>query len=136
MFYEITKIVVKVVYYQTISVGGVGRLTDKIVDKIQTYYGYAIRNNIGDIDATIKAIFFHMILGPLYESKKQQHSYCPVGSDTWCGFNRNESNCKQTNCLPFVFRGELKPIFERLSSKDLLNRCAKGLNSKPKRVLK
>ena len=92
------------------SVGEIGRLTDKIVDKIQTYYGYAIRNNIGDIDATIKAIwaiFFHMILGPPYESKKQQHSYCPVGRDTWCGFNRNENNYKQTNCLKFFLEANL-----------------------------
>ena len=27
------------------TVGGVGRLTDAVVDKIQTYYGCAIRNN-------------------------------------------------------------------------------------------
>ena len=30
-------------------------------------------------------------------------------------------------CLPFVFHGELKPIFVRLSSNDLLNSCKKGL---------
>ena len=32
------------------TVGGVGRLTDKIIDKIQNYYGQSIRNNSGDND--------------------------------------------------------------------------------------
>ena len=32
--------------------GGKGRLTDKIIDKIQNYYGEAIRNNTGDIEGT------------------------------------------------------------------------------------
>ena len=49
------------------SDGGSGRLTDKIVDKIQTYYGYAIGNNIKNTDMIIKAvwaIYHHMIIGP------------------------------------------------------------------------
>ena len=29
--------------------------------------------------------------------------------------------------MPFIFRGELKPIFARLSSKELLHTCQKGL---------
>ena len=49
------------------SVGGTGRLTDKVVDKIQTYYGYAIRNNIKKTDMIVKAvwaIYHHTIIGP------------------------------------------------------------------------
>ena len=37
-------------------VGGQGRLTDVVVDKIQTYFGYAIRNNTGNPDEVVKAI--------------------------------------------------------------------------------
>ena len=62
------------------SVGGVGRLTDKVIDRIQTYYGYAIRNNKGNDEKIIRAvwaIFYHLILGPSYESLEAQHSYCP-----------------------------------------------------------
>ena len=39
------------------GVGGTGRLTAKVIDQIQTYYGYAIRNNKGDTGAIIKAIW-------------------------------------------------------------------------------
>ena len=38
------------------TVGGVGRLTDKIIDRIQTYYGYAIRNNKENDEKIVKAI--------------------------------------------------------------------------------
>ena len=43
------------------SVGGTRRLTDKVVDRIQTYYGYAIRNNKGNEEKMVRAIFYHMM---------------------------------------------------------------------------
>ena len=36
------------------KVDGTNRLTNKIVDKIQNYYGQAIRNNTGDKESMIK----------------------------------------------------------------------------------
>ena len=59
------------------TVGGTGRLTDKAVDLIQTYYGCAIRNNEGieKIAGAIWAIYYHMIRGPSDESLEEQHSY-------------------------------------------------------------
>ena len=53
------------------SVGGVGRLTDKIIDQKQTYHGCAIRHNRGNEEKIMRAvwvIFYHMTLGPSYES--------------------------------------------------------------------
>ena len=116
------------------TVNGVGRLTDKIIDRIQTYYGYAIRNNQGNDEKIVKAIwaiFYHSILGPSYESLDAQHSYCPDGEDSWCKYKKDllhgTTTYDRKKCLPFVFRGELKPIFEWLSSRDLLNSCKQGL---------
>ena len=46
------------------TVGGKGRLTDKVIDKMQNYYGKAIRGNKGDLNGmkeSIKAIQYHMI---------------------------------------------------------------------------
>ena len=45
-------------------VGGKGRLTDKVIDKMQNYYRKAIRSNKGDLNRmkeSIKAIQYHMI---------------------------------------------------------------------------
>ena len=104
------------------GVGGQGRLTDAIVDRIQTYYGYAIRNNKGDtnkITAAIWAILHHIILGPPSETLEEQHSYCPKTNDTWCKYQKdiiNQANDYDRNkCLPFIFQKELRPIFVRLS---------------------
>ena len=116
------------------TVGGAGRLTDRVVDHIQTYYGYAIRNNKGCEEKIIKAvwaIFYHMILGPSYERVATQHSYCPPGKDSWCKYQKDmffgTNTYDRAKCIPFVFRGELKPIFNRLSSQELLQSCSKGL---------
>lgn len=48
------------------GVGGAGRLTDPAIDRMQMYYGYAIRNNKGNLDRirdAIWVIYHHMILG-------------------------------------------------------------------------
>ncbi|GFS66966.1 uncharacterized protein TNCV_3718461 [Trichonephila clavipes] len=69
------------------SLGGRNRLTDAEIDKLQRYYGLAIRNNSGNLSAmkqAIWAIFFHKISTDL----NPQHGLCPLGDDSWCGYNR------------------------------------------------
>ena len=115
------------------TVGGAGMLTDKVVDLIQTYYGCAIRNNQGieNIAQAIRAIYYHMICCPSDESLEEQHLYCPNGPESWCKYKKDKINItdtySRTKCLPIVFRKELKPIFIRLSSTQLLETCSKGL---------
>ena len=49
-----------------LGAGGKGRLTDAFIDKLQNYYGPAIRNNIGnltEIENSIWAIYYHSIRG-------------------------------------------------------------------------
>ena len=124
------------------GVGGAGRLTDAIVDRIQTYYGYAIRNNKGDVTAmrnAIWAIFQHVIRGPEKETLHQQHAYCPISDDTWCKYQKDKklgsNSYNDKKCLPFIFRGELKPIFDRLSSDDILLSCQRGLTQNQNEAL-
>ena len=38
------------------TIGGKGRLTDKLMDTLQNYYGMAIRKNKGDIQAMMRAV--------------------------------------------------------------------------------
>ena len=86
------------------GVGGPSWLTDTIFDHIQTYYGYAIRNNEGDSDKIVKA-------------------YCPQNEGTWTKYHKDQLNntntYKKDNCLPHIFREELKPIFDRLLSHEI-----------------
>ena len=111
------------------EIGGKGRLTDKVIDRMQNYYGSAIRNSTGNKDAMKKAIwaiYNHMIRNEK-ESLEKQHGFCPRGQQSWCKFWRNDGTYDETKRLPSAFLKELKPIFTRLSEDALLQRCLLGL---------
>ncbi|GFW31260.1 uncharacterized protein TNCV_2578411 [Trichonephila clavipes] len=70
------------------NISGRGRLTLKEVDSIQHYYGLAIRKNLSsveDVKRAIWAIYFHK----LSTEDNPQHALCPLGEDSWCGYNRS-----------------------------------------------
>ncbi|GFT83683.1 uncharacterized protein TNCV_2826111 [Trichonephila clavipes] len=70
---------------------GRNRLTEEEIDRLQAYYGLAIRRNLSsvkDMQQAIWAIFLHK----LSTDEKPQHGFCPSDSDTWCKF-------KKQNCL-------------------------------------
>ena len=113
-------------------VSGKGRLTKVIIDKMQNYYGLAIRNNIGnqlEMKRSIKAIYHHLIKSEKLSSF-EQHQYCPKERTSWCKFWRQEifqdATYSDDKMLPSVFFNELRPIFEKLSKDELLSRCLKG----------
>ena len=109
------------------GVGGSGRLTDKMCDRMQNNFGEAIRNNIGDKDGmynAIWAIFKHMVINP-GETLEEQHNLCP--RDGWCLFWKSPQNYIEKKGLPHVFVEELTPLFTRLTEENLLNRCLQGL---------
>ncbi len=70
------------------TVGVKARLTDVVIDKIQGYYGKAIRSNKNNLEGMYRAvwaIFCHTIANA-NESLEQQHRYYPQGRDTWWKF--------------------------------------------------
>ena len=112
-----------------LGVGGIGRLTDKQIDKIQNFYGQCIRNHIGDSSGmkdSIWAIYCHMIKDS-ENSLQEQHRLCPKGSDSWCKFWSNRDEYHEKHRLPCAFLPELEPIFTALTDDVLLQRCLQGL---------
>ncbi len=116
------------------TIGGKGRLTKEKIDSIQRYYGKAIRSNSGNLSqmqTAILAIFHHSVMHPTNDNLKEQHKFCPKGKDSWCKFNADLESGNKTydgsKRLPSSFYDILKPIFSRLSSKELLERCLKGV---------
>ncbi|GFV27187.1 uncharacterized protein TNCV_2124031 [Trichonephila clavipes] len=107
------------------SLGGRNRLTDAEIDKLQRYYGLAIRNNSGNLSAmkqAIWAILFHKISTDL----NPQHGLCPLGDDSWCGYNRSKlkgDTYKHKHNLPIAIMHCIKKVFRDLSSPELLSRC-------------
>ncbi|GFU34816.1 uncharacterized protein TNCV_2320091 [Trichonephila clavipes] len=58
------------------SIGGKGRLTDRMIDLITTYYGNAIRQNktcLSDMRKAVWAVYFHI----RSSDEEPLHSFCP-----------------------------------------------------------
>ena len=78
------------------GMGGKGKLTDKMIDKLLNYYGIAIRSNPGNLEAMKKAVLstlFHCASSD--DVNNQWHmAYCPPGENSWCGFMRDKATGK------------------------------------------
>ena len=73
---------------ETKGLGGKGKLTDNMIDKLQNYYGIAIRSNSGNLKAMesdVVASLWHRASN----DKKPLHTHCPDGKDSWCGYNNH-----------------------------------------------
>ena len=111
------------------GLGGPGKLTNSMVDRLQNYYGIAIRSNVGDLPkmkTAIGAVLFHCA-----SSKENEwHDNCPKGSDSWCKYQQDISNKTTTYVpgpgLPKNVILHVKPIFVNLSEDALLEKCLYG----------
>lgn len=111
-------------------VGGKGRLTDKIIDKLTVYYGNAIReykSNLSEMRKAVWAIYFHT----RSTDSEPLHTFCPSGPESWCAYNNaiasgtvNKFVHKAT--IPKSVMDLIKPIFNDLSHPKLLSRCLGG----------
>ncbi|GFX72704.1 uncharacterized protein TNCV_4062991 [Trichonephila clavipes] len=69
------------------DLGGRGKLTDAFIDKLQNYYGIAIRDNVNNLQGMQRAViaaFFHCCSN----AKQQMHGQCPVGPASWCKYQQ------------------------------------------------
>lgn len=109
-------------------IGGAGRLTDSEIDKLQTYYGLAIRRNIhnlADMKKAVWASFLHKASTDSYP----QHQFCPKGPDSWCGYQKavdSAETYKHKHSLPNVVLEAMKPIYKDLCEDKLLTKCLHG----------
>ncbi|GFX83639.1 uncharacterized protein TNCV_325881 [Trichonephila clavipes] len=115
-------------------ISGRGRLTDAEILLLQKYYGLAIRRNVGksvaDMSKSIWAIYFHK----LSTDENPQHALCPMGEESWCGYNKSiVSGEKYTHkhSLPDAVLFKIKTIFRDLTAKELLLKCLHGRTQNP-----
>ncbi|GFU35132.1 uncharacterized protein TNCV_174381 [Trichonephila clavipes] len=93
---------------------GKGKLTDGLINKLQNYYGIAIRSNIGNLEkmrSAVIAAFFHCC-----SSKHQpKHGQCPVGDESWCKFQRAKASNivyqDKSLGLPQNIVNTIKPVY-------------------------
>lgn len=114
----------------TKRLGGKDKLTGKLIDELSIYYGLAIRRNPDSIEKMRNDIWA-TLSHKLSTDAQPQHEKCPEGEQSWCSWQR----AKAANTLhEYVHKPPLhldvfaaiKPVYEDLSSDDLLSCCLGG----------
>ena len=113
----------------TAPLGGKGKLTDKVINAVQNYFGLAIRQNKGQLYAMKKAVgavVWHCI----DMTEESHHQYCPRGEHSWCKWQRDtvtmKSTYKRSINIPKWIHDVLRPVLQDLSADKLLSKCLHG----------
>ncbi|GBM21742.1 hypothetical protein AVEN_101579-1 [Araneus ventricosus] len=107
------------------GLGGKGKLTDKL----QNYYGIAIRSNVGNLvemQSAVIAAFFHCCSG----KNKEMHRQCPTGSHSWCKVQKAKfagiKFVDKSPALPNSVVNSIKKTCMDLCDQKLLKKCLHG----------
>ncbi|GFV67908.1 uncharacterized protein TNCV_1646031, partial [Trichonephila clavipes] len=108
------------------TIGGKGRLTDSLIDKLAHYYGNAIRCNSTSVKEMRKAIW--AVWGHSCSTDDEPiHWFCPTNPNTWCKYNaainNNLQNYKHKPSVAKAVQDVIKPVFADLSHPALLKKC-------------
>lgn len=110
-----------------------GALTEVAMKSLQGFYHKAIKQNAPNIEAMQGAIF-----ATLYHcastDAKPNHDLCPHGSDSWCFYNkrkaRGDKELGSHEKMPLFLNqkvfDKIFPIYKRLASDELMERCVRG----------
>jgi hypothetical protein len=105
------------------------KINDATIDKLQNYFGIALRSNVSTVKAMSDAIlasFFHVASS----EGKNYHSYCEKSSTSWCQYQRDIVNgtniYKDGPGLPSNVILHVKPIYEDLTKPQELKKCLHG----------
>lgn len=115
-----------------VKVGGKGGLTKSKYEILQKFYGNAIRAHAGDIDGMVDAcwaLYYHTVS----TDAEPQHDHCPKGEHSWCMYQRalamndptppHKDPKDSARLIPLRLKEHVKPIFEKLCRRSLLERC-------------
>lgn len=106
------------------GIGGRGRLTGKIIDKLQTYYSFLIRSLSSDVDLLsrrVMAMFEHTASS----DRSHNHKDC---DPLICKYLKDPSTYKHSEHthVPRPVMIKLQADFLFLAGKDLLDKCSHG----------
>ena len=102
---------------------GKGRLTEKVMDKLQNYYGIAVRKHVGNVEETYRAIWASL------HHTGGSHDLCPTCENSWCKAKQGAGGqYTQSNALPKAIVSELKPLYLQTET------CCLGVPVEPLRM--
>ena len=104
------------------------KLTDKVINKLQKYYGLAITRHQNNVDEMYKEIWD--ILHHLSSTdENSNHGNCPAGANSWCSYRHAEAEGMDVSEFKHDYLPldkAFEPIYTDLSSRELLERCSGG----------
>ena len=110
-------------------ISGIGRLPDRMIDLLQTYFGMAVRSNTENLQNMTRATWAALMHKVQHEDPAKQHRFCPPGGDSWCGWQVEQAGGEQytaRDTLPYAVFEVIKPIWLQLTDKSLLEKCVRG----------
>ena len=109
---------------------GKGRLTDKYMDRLENYYGIAIRSNVGRVENMYRATWPSLCHRSSTDDNPR-HQFCPTGKESWCKWQQQAAGkpgviVEHKDGLPNAVPNAIKPLYVRLTERPLLERCVRG----------
>ena len=109
---------------------GKGKLTEKVINSLQNFYGIAIRQNSGNLYEMKKAVGAILWHCTDMVDIEVRHQFCPKGESSWCKYQRDkitgEKTYKANLNIPKWIHDIIKPVFIELSSGNVLPKCLHG----------
>ena len=104
------------------KLGGVKRLANTKIDKLQNYFGIALRQNAGNLENMQKTILhslFHV---------SDYHDNCLETPDTWCQYQQDkiDGTTLYTSILHIDVRQSIMPTYVNFTNPDDLVKCLHG----------
>lgn len=127
---------VKTCRAQKITLGGKSRgsLKESTILKLTRYYHNAIAGNVNTDVMTMRNAALATLHHCVSTDSEPKHTKCPTGINSWCFYNRALANNEipgshNDNLNTPISLNVLKyiaPVYQRLTSKNLLERCLRG----------
>lgn len=109
-----------------------GSLTEATIVKLQNFYRKGIVDNAPDV-VKMKSSIFATLFHCMSTDAKPMHSKCPEGEFSWCFYNRAKASNKAQQMhksmktrLSEVVVEKIMPVYQRLASNEILQRCVSG----------
>ena len=101
-------------------------MTKKSIDRLQNYYGIAVRANsynLAQMKKPIHGTLFHVASS----ANNNYHTHCPTGENSWCRYQSDKvtglKTYKPGPGLAIEVMKHVKPIFNDLSKDELFEKC-------------
>ena len=108
---------------------GLGELTASLIDKLQNYFGIALRSNLSSVDqmrSAILASFLHIASS----ASNNYHGQCDRSPETWCQYQSdrifNTNLYKLGKGLSLKVVKLVRPIYMDLINPKEIKKCLHG----------